>query len=154
MGISYDAAVHAVEIAAISLTTFNGFAAGLVVILALVDNYRHQKSWSKISIETRAPLYLAVCILFSHIVFAVRESRQLGSGIPIPGDAGSFSQFCIATNESSWWGRLCSLQKLITAIWVPIVALTLRVFLMAAAILLRVYSLNEGTNASATLSQQ
>jgi Na+-transporting NADH:ubiquinone oxidoreductase subunit NqrE len=109
MGISYEAAVHAVEIAAISLTTFNGFAAGLVVILALVDNYRHQKSWSKISIETRAPLYLAICILFSHIVFAVRESRQLGSGIPISEDAGTSSQLCITTTETSWWGKLCPL---------------------------------------------
>jgi hypothetical protein len=104
MGISYDAAVHAVEIAAISLTIFNGFAAGLVIILTLVDNYRHQKSWSRISIERRAPLYLAVCILFSHVVFAVREFLQLGSGIPVSGEAGTSSQLCTATSESSWWG--------------------------------------------------
>ena len=104
MGISYDAAVHAVEIAAISLTVFNGFAAGFVTILALVDNYRHQRSWSRISIERRAPLCLAICILFSHVVFAAREFQHLGSGIPVSDEAGTSSQSCIATSESSWWG--------------------------------------------------
>jgi hypothetical protein len=103
MGISYDAAVHAVEIAAISLTVFNGVAAGLVILLSLVDNYRHTRSWSRISIERRAPLYLAVCILVSHVVFAVREFLELGSGIPVSGEAGTSSQLCTATSESSWW---------------------------------------------------
>ena len=104
MTVSYDAAIHAVEIAAITLTTFNGVAAGLVLLLVLLDNYRHRKSWLRISHERRVPFYLSIAILSSHIVFAVREFSQLGMGIPTLGDATSNSPNCTALNESSWWG--------------------------------------------------
>ena len=104
MSVSYDAAIHAVEIAAITLTTFNGFAAGLVLLLVLLDNYRQRKSWLRISFERRVPFYLSVAILGSHVVFAVREFSQLGSGIPTSGAATITSPKCAALNEISWWG--------------------------------------------------
>lgn len=106
MSVSYDAAIHAVEIAAITLTTFNGFAAGLVLLLVLLDNFRQRKSWLRISYERRVPFSLSIAILSSHVVFAVREFSQLGSGIPTIGDVKSGSPSCAALNESSWWGIL------------------------------------------------
>lgn len=104
MNVQYSAAEHAVEIAAITLTTFNSFAAVLVLLLVLVDNYRHQKSWWRISYDRRVPFYLSIAILCSHVVFAVREFSQLGSGIPNLGDATRNSPNCTALNESTWWG--------------------------------------------------
>lgn len=104
MNVSYNAAEHAVEVAAITVTTFNSFAAVLVLLLVLVDNYRHRKSWWRISRERRVPFYLSIAILCGHIVFAVREFSQLGSGIPLLGDAKSNSPDCTALNESTWWG--------------------------------------------------
>ena len=104
MNVSYDAAIHAVEISAITLTTFNGFAAALVLLLVVLDNFRYRKSWLKISYERRVPFYLSIAILSSQIVFAVREFSQLGSGIPTLGDAKGNSTNCAALNESTWWG--------------------------------------------------
>ena len=103
--ISPDAAVHAVEVAAIILTVVNAVAASIVLLLVCVDNHRQQKSWWRLSWERRTPFYLATSIVISHIVFATREilemtpttSNTVGDGVP---------QICIAANESSWWGML------------------------------------------------
>ena len=139
MSISYEAAIRAVEIAAITLTTFNGVSAALVLLLVLLDNYRHRKSWLRISYDRRVPFYLSIAILGSYIVFAVREFSQLGSGIPTPGDAKSPSPSCVALNESSWWGReLWPPFILPLAIWLPQVALAVRAVMMAGPIIFRV----------------
>ena len=105
VGISPDAAVHTVEVAAIILTVFNAVTAAIVLLLVCVDNYHQRKSWWRLSWERRTPFYLAISILISHIVFAIREtlemtpvtSNDVGDGVP---------QICIAANESSWWGML------------------------------------------------
>jgi hypothetical protein len=103
--LSYDGAIHALEIAAITLTVLNGVAAGLVLILALLDNYNIRKSWTNISYERRLPIYLASAILLGQVEFTVREILQMGSVIPlVSNDAGPPSQTCIAVNEASWWG--------------------------------------------------
>lgn len=103
--ISPDAAVHAVEVAAIILTVFNAIAAAIVLLLVCIDNYHQQKSWWRLSWEKRTPFYLAISILISHVVFAIREILEMtpitpdtvGDGVP---------QICIAVNEISWWGTL------------------------------------------------
>ena len=139
MSISYEAAIRAVEIAAITLTTFNGVSAGLVLLMVLLDNYRHRKSWLRISYDRRVPFYLSIAILGSYIVFAVREFSQLGSGIPTPGGAKGPSPNCAALNESSWWGmELWHRFILPLAIWLPQVALAVRAVLMAGPIIFRV----------------
>lgn len=106
MDISQDTAVHAVEVAAITLTVFNAVAAGIVVLFVLLDNHRQQKSWLKISCERRTPLYLAISLLISHIVFTTREFLETGSVNPqTSGDSlETIPEACVAANESSWWG--------------------------------------------------
>ena len=71
--ISPDTALRAVEVAAITLTLFNAVAAAIVLLLVYIDNYRQRKSWLKISWERRTPLYIAICILISHVIFTIRE---------------------------------------------------------------------------------
>ena len=103
--ISPDAAVQALEVAAIILTVFNAVAGAIVLLLVCIDNYRQQKSWWRLSWERRTPFYLSISILTSNIVFVIREIREMtpitsntvGDGVP---------QLCIAANQSSWWGML------------------------------------------------
>ena len=104
--ISPDAAVHAVEVAVMILTMFNAVAAGIVLLLVFVDNYRQQKSWWRLSWEHRTPFYLAISILISHVVFAIREILEM-----TPADSNTVvdglqlvPQKCIVANKSSWWG--------------------------------------------------
>lgn len=101
-----DSAMHAVEVSVITLTLLNGVAAGLVLVLALVENYRQRRGFLNIAHERCTPLYLAVAILFSTAVFAVREFMEAGSGIPfITTDSISPSASCIALHQTSWWGK-------------------------------------------------
>jgi hypothetical protein len=104
--ISYDTALRAVEVAAITLTLFNAVAAGTVIFLVIHDNYRQRKSWLKISWERRTPLYTAICILISHVMFTIREFIEIGSvNSQQSGDSVEIvSEACVAANESSWWG--------------------------------------------------
>jgi hypothetical protein len=102
--ISYDDAVHAIEIAAVSLTLFNAFAAGLVVALAVRDNIVQEKTWALIW-ERRLPVYLAVSILLSHAVFSAREFFEFGA---IVSSESVTSPGCVAVNELSWWGERLS----------------------------------------------
>jgi hypothetical protein len=95
-----------VEVAAIIITLINGLAAATVGILALFDNYRLTKSW-EISWERRAPIYLGLSILLSHVVFAAREFLEYGS---VNTSGTSDTSGCIAANESSWWGMIDSLH--------------------------------------------
>jgi len=104
MNVPDRTAEHAVEIAAITLTTFNFVAAALVLLLVIGDNYRNRKSWWRISYERRVPFYLSLTILCNHVVFAVREFSQLGSGIPSLGAAKRDSPDCTTLNEFTWWG--------------------------------------------------
>ena len=135
--ISPDAAIHAVEVAAIILTVFNAVAAAIVILLVCVDNYHQRKSWWRLSWERRTPFYLAISILISHVVFAIREtlemtsvtSNTVGDGVP---------QICIAANESQLVGYVLLTIELKIAIWFPLLALTMRACLTAGAIVLRV----------------
>ena len=110
--ISYDSALYGLEISAITLTIFNGIAAGLVIIVLLYDNLQQRKNWLSISWERRTPLYLAISILLSQIVFATREFLEIGSLIPSSsGDTqGAISEQCIAANEATWWGIIHQLE--------------------------------------------
>jgi hypothetical protein len=103
---SAASAIHAVEIAATTLTLFNVFAAGLTAAILLLDNHRQWASWWKLSWERRMPFYLAVSVILSHTVFATREFVEMGSFIP--GSTGTSATYvtptCVALNESSWWG--------------------------------------------------
>ena len=135
MDISGDDAVQAIEIASVGLTLINGLSSALVVSLVLFDNRRHRQSWWNISWERRVPFYLGLSVLLSHIVFATRELLEFNS---VNATSGSAINGCIAANESSWWGIFFSLPKLILAIWLPLVAVSIRVLLMATSILLKV----------------
>ena len=108
--LSRDAAVQGVEVAAIGLTLFNAVAAGLVVLLVLVDTYRQRKSWLRISWERRTPLFLGISIIFSHIVFSTREILEYDSVISQSTEnaIGETLQRCVTANESSWWGLILS----------------------------------------------
>jgi hypothetical protein len=103
---SVASAIHAVEVAAITLTIFNVFAAGLALAIVLLDNHRQWGSWWRLSWEKRMPFYLAIAVIFSHIVFITREFVEMGSFVPRSTETSTTptSQTCIALNESSWWG--------------------------------------------------
>jgi hypothetical protein len=103
---SVASAIHAVEVAAITLTIFNVFAAGLALAIVLLDNHRQWGSWWRLSWEKRMPFYLAIAVIFSHIVFITREFVEMGSFVPRSTETSTtpISQTCIALNESSWWG--------------------------------------------------
>jgi hypothetical protein len=100
---SFSSAIHAVEIAATTLTLFNIFAAGLVLALVLLDNHRQWKSWWRLSWERRMPCYLAISVILSNTVFAVREFLEMGSFVPGRATIPT-SPSCVALNESNWWG--------------------------------------------------
>jgi hypothetical protein len=104
--ISYEAAVHAVEIAAITLTIFNALTAGLTLFFTLRDNYHQQRSWWRLSWDRRLPVYLACSILVSNVVFVAREFLEMGAILPsTSGNSQAVtSQNCVAMNEISWWG--------------------------------------------------
>src|SRR5579871_310932 len=120
--ISYSAALNGLEISAITLTIFNGVAAGLVVTVALFDNYQQRKTLLSISWERRTPLYLGITILLAQIVFAARELLEIGSLVPTTADHAQavISGECLAANQASWWGMLHRIgNELNLAIWVP-----------------------------------
>jgi hypothetical protein len=106
--ISYDTAIDAVEIAAITLTVFNSLAAGLVILFVILDNCHQQQSWFRIPWEGRMPISLAISVLVSNLIFIARESLELGSlDSAATGDNGTKeSQKCIAANEASWLGTI------------------------------------------------
>jgi len=102
----YGGAIDVVEVSAITLTICNGFAAALVLILTIVDNFQHQKSWCKMGYERRTPFYLAITILLSTVAFAAREFIEMGSGIPFTStDSSVPSIACIALHQISWSGN-------------------------------------------------
>ena len=140
VNIPYDRAVRAIEVAAITLTSFNAVAAGLVVALVLMDNFRQSKSWLNIYWERRIPLYLGLCILFAQIVFITREFVEMGltDSLSSKDSVAGASQNCIAMNQISWWGISASRQTLTVVIWLPLLALAMRVYLMAGAIIFKV----------------
>jgi hypothetical protein len=108
--ISYDSLVHAVDLAAISLTAFNCIAACIVIVIVVIDSRRLQRSWLSLPLERRAPIYLAIAILLSHVIFITRESLEVGSfdnsEISDPGNPPLVSQQCTVLNQMSWWGTL------------------------------------------------
>ena len=95
-----DDAVHAVEIVSIAITLLNAISAAIVVLLVLLDNVRHRKSWCNISWQCRVPFYLGLSIVCSHIVFATREFLEFDS---VNSTTEGIQLVCVA-NESSWWG--------------------------------------------------
>src|SRR5271168_109870 len=126
--ISYQSAVHAIEIAVLTLTSFNTFAAGLVLVFVVLDNHRYGKRWLGISRERRAPFFSSIAIVLSQVVFLTREGMEMGSVDLSTTELNSISR-CSALNQLSWYG-----------VWFPLIVLGLRVCLMAGAILLRVRS--------------
>jgi len=133
--ISGDDAVHALEITSIGLTMINALSSASVVLLVLFDNIRHRQSWWKLSWERRVPFYLGLSVLLSHIIFATREFLEFNS---VNATAESTTNGCIAANEGSWWGVFLSFPKITLAIWFPLVAVSIRILLMATSILLKV----------------
>jgi hypothetical protein len=108
--VSRETAVRGIEVAAIGLTLFNAVAAGLVVLLVLLDTHRQRKSWLRISWERRTPLFLGISIIISHVVFSAREFLEYSSvNSQSTEDAiGAALQRCVAANESTWWGVILS----------------------------------------------
>ena len=127
--ISYQAAVHTLEIAVLTLTGFNTFAAALVFVFVLFDNHHYGKSWLRISTERRTPLFGSIAIVISQVVFLAREVMEMGSVVLSTSDQNTIPGCPAALGQLSWWG-----------IWFPLIAIGLRVCLMAGAILLKARS--------------
>lgn len=102
-GISFAAAVHAVEVATITLTISSGVAAVAVLCLVLLDNYRQRNTWTKLSWRRRTPVYLAVSVFLSQAALAVREFLEMGSIVSDASNKGASGE-CIIANQVSWWG--------------------------------------------------
>jgi len=143
LSISYEAALRGIEIAAITLAVFDTIAAGLVILFILLDSNRQRRVWLEIPWERRAPIYLAISVLVSHVVFMTRECLEIGALDPLAfGDAsGDLSQNCIVINQLSWWGISAFSRNSSLAIWLPILACTVQGFSMAGSIIMKVRGL-------------
>jgi heme/copper-type cytochrome/quinol oxidase subunit 1 len=97
-------AIHTVQYSVIALTIFSAFAAGLVFILVLVDNIRHDKKWWRMPYERRTPFYLAITIILSSVPLVIREFTMTGTEVPFDTNPNLPTSACIALNEATWWG--------------------------------------------------
>ena len=104
---TYPNATQGVESWVITITSFNLVSAVLVSCLVLLDNRHTGVSLWKLQPEGRTPMYLAVSIFVSNIIFCVREAEAMIVLRPGPnGETGSLNTpSCAAFNESSWWGN-------------------------------------------------
>ena len=104
----YPDATQGLEIWVITITSFNLLAALLVSCLVLRDNRHTGMSRWKLLPERRTPIYLAVSIFVSNVIFCVREAEGMIALKPAPnGETGSLIMpSCAAFNEGSWWGTL------------------------------------------------
>ena len=98
--LSVDEAVHALEVAVITLTSFNAIAAAIVLVLVCLDNRAQRTRNRGLARELRLPCLLAGAVLLSQILFLIRESIEFGAVNST--DAPS----CRAMNEISWWGSM------------------------------------------------
>lgn len=96
--LSVDEAVHALEVAAITLTSFNAIAAAIILVLVCLDNRSQRAKGRSLARELRLPCYLAVAIVISQILYLAREAMEF--------DAVNNKEApsCRAMNEGSWWG--------------------------------------------------
>jgi hypothetical protein len=97
--LSVDEAVHALEVAVITLTSFNAIAAAIVLVLVFLDNKSQRTKGRSLARELRLPCYLAVAIVISQILYLVREAMEFGAV------NSKKAPSCRAINESSWWGK-------------------------------------------------
>jgi len=103
----YPDATQGLEIWVITITSFNLLAALLVSCLVLRDNRHTGMSRWKLLPERRTPIYLAVSIFVSNVIFCVREAEGMIALRPAPnGETESgIMPSCAAFNEGSWWGN-------------------------------------------------
>jgi hypothetical protein len=104
--LSLDEAVLALDVAVITLTSFNAIAAVAVLVLICVDNWSHGMKCRSLRRELRLPFYLAIAILLSQVLFIIREAIEFGAV------NNKNVQSCTVMNEISWWGKysLCGLN--------------------------------------------
>ena len=104
---TYPNATQGVETWVITITSFNLLSAVLVSCLVLLDNRHTGASRWKLRPECRTPIYLAVSIFVSNVIFCVREVEGIIVSRPVPnGETMSpIMPSCAAFNEGSWWGN-------------------------------------------------
>jgi len=104
---TYPNATQGVETWVITITSFNLFSAALVSCLVLLDNRHTGVSRWKLQPERRTPIYLAVSIFISNVIFCVRGAE--GMIVLRPGANGETGSLimagCAGFNEGSWWGN-------------------------------------------------
>jgi hypothetical protein len=100
----YSSTLTMNAVGAITLTLLNILAAGVVICLGFLDNRHSGKKTLNLRPERRTPVYLAIAIFLSNLLFCVREIKEMqgmdNGEVEVQGTSD-----CIAVNQVTWWGR-------------------------------------------------
>lgn len=95
----------ALKVWILSLTSFNLFSAGLVVLLVFLDSRKSGWRGFTVPSERRTPVYLAVSILAANVIFCIREVGEINA-LASDGATDALAFDCTVYNELSWLGKL------------------------------------------------